>query len=402
MNSRGPALRSGLFPASARRDSLSRVASGGSNATTIDRAADERFLRRALALARRGLGAVEPNPLVGCVLVRNGRIIGEGWHRRFGGPHAEVDALRRATAATRGATAYVALEPCCHYGKTPPCTDALIAAGIARVVAPLRDPNPAVAGRGFAQLRRAGVQVQVGLLADEAAALNAPFFKLVRTGRPWVILKWAQSVDGRIATRTGDARWISPPACRAHAHRVRARLDAILVGVNTVVADDPLLTARVPTVRRIATRVVLDTRLRTPPSARLVRTARDVPTWIFCGPDAPPARARRLARAGCRIHTVRAGPAGLHLPRVLDVLGAAGMTNVLVEGGGRLLGSFLDARLADEVHIYIAPVLIGGRDAPGTLDARGPARLADAVRLPGSVRLRPLGEGWFVQARLRP
>ena len=389
-----------MFPLPARRDSLSFVAPSGSASTAADRSADERFLRRALALARRGLGAVEPNPLVGCVLVRDGRIIGEGWHRRFGGPHAEVDALRRATAPTRGATAYVALEPCCHHGKTPPCTDALLAAGIARVVAPLRDPNPAVAGRGFAELRRAGVRIDVGLLADEAAALNATFFKLVRTGRPWVILKWAQSLDGRIATRTGDARWISDEVARVHAHRVRARLDAILVGVNTVIADDPLLTARVRPVRRIATRIVLDTRLRTPPGARLVRTARDVPTWIFCGPGASAARAHRLARAGCRIQTVRAGVAGLHLPRILDVLGAAGMANVLVEGGGRLLGSFLDARLADEAHIYLAPLLIGGHGAPAALDARGPARIADALRLPPDARLRRLGEGWFVQARL--
>ncbi len=391
-----------MFPVAARRGSLSLVAPPGPAPPAADRSADERFLRRALALARRGLGAVEPNPLVGCVLVRGGRIIGEGWHRRFGGPHAEVDALRRATAPPRGATAYVTLEPCCHHGKTPPCTDALLAAGIARVVAPLRDPNPAVAGRGFAQLRRAGVRVDVGLLADEAAALNAAFFKRMRTGRPWVVLKWAQSLDGRIATRTGDAQWISNEACRAHAHRVRARLDALLVGVNTVIVDDPLLTARVKRLRRVATRIVLDTRLRTPLRARLVRTARVVPTWIFCAPDAPAARARRLSRAGCQVHSVCADAAGLHLPSVLDALGAAGMANVLVEGGGRLLGSFLDARLADEVQIYIAPLLIGGHGAPAALDARGPARLADALRLPPGARLRRLGDGWFLQARLAP
>lgn len=361
---------------------------------------DEAHLRRALRLAARGQGRVEPNPMVGCVIVREGRIIGEGYHRRFGGPHAEIEALRRCTRTPRGATVYVTLEPCCHFGKTPPCTEALIAAGVARVVAPLKDPNPAVAGKGFAALKKAGVRVDVGVLANEAAALNAPFLKLVRQGRPWVILKWAQSLDGKIATRTGDAKWISDETCRAHAHRVRGRLDAILVGVGTVLTDDPMLTCRVGRPRRSATRVILDSQLRTPTTARLVRSAARVPTWVFCTPGAAARRARALERAGCRVLCVRAGPGGVSLPAVLEVLGAQQMTNVLVEGGGALLGRFLDADLADEVHVYIAPLLIGGAQAPGPLHACGVARVAEARRLPRGARLRALGSGYVLQTPL--
>jgi len=362
---------------------------------------DASFMHRALRLALRGQGRVEPNPMVGCVIVREGRVIGEGWHRRFGGPHAEVEALRRCRSSPRGATVYVALEPCCHYGKTPPCTDALIAARVRRVVAALRDPNPAVAGRGLQRLRRAGVRVELGLLADEAGELNAPYLKLTRRRLPWLILKWAQSLDGKIATHTGDSKWISDAAARAHAHRTRGRVDAIIVGVHTVLRDDPRLTCRVARPRRIATRVVLDSRLRTPADAKLVRTSRRVPTWIFCRPDAPPARARRLERAGCVIRRVRAERDGLSLGDMLRTLGAAGMTNVLVEGGSRLLGAFFDQRLADELHIYVAPLLIGGQDALGPLHGIGAARIRDALRLKHAKWAR-LGDGWLVQVRLAP
>ena len=403
-------------------------------------------MQRAVALAARGRGGVEPNPMVGCVLVRGGRIIGKGWHRRFGGPHAEIDALRRCHGSPRGATAYVTLEPCCYHGKTPPCTDALLAAGIKRVVAAVRDPNPRVAGRGLRILRAGDVEVTLGVCGEQAAALNAPFFKFIRKHRPWVILKWAQSLDGKIATHTGDSKWISDEVCRAHAHRQRGLVDAIIVGIGTVLKDDPLLTSRVggsaarrasfsPTGRlgkppRTATRVVLDSDLRIPLRAQLVRTAKQVPTWIFCGPSAPATRVRRLEAAGCRVTRVplapfapfspftrshsstaahrRAGsltPPTLSLPAVLDELGRAQMLNVLVEGGGRLLGEFMDAGLADELQVYIAPLLVGGAGAPGPLHARGVARVAEAQRVSQdsaqeSATLRRLGEGWFMQARL--
>lgn len=363
-------------------------------------AGDEEFMRRALVLAARGRGFVEPNPMVGCVLVRDGRIVAEGWHRRFGGAHAEVEALRRARGTTHGLTAYVSLEPCCHHGKTPPCTDALLAAGVGRVVAAMRDPNPRVAGRGLARLRRAGVRIAVGVLEDEARRLNAPFVQWMTTRRPWVILKWAQSIDGKIATRSGDTRWISDAVMRGHAHQVRARVDAIVVGVGTVLADDPLLTARDVPRRRVARRVVLDTHLRTPLLSRLVRTAREAPTWIFCGRAAPRRRMAALRDKGVIVLPVRSDRDGIDLDDVLQALGGAECTNVLVEGGGRLLGRCVDAGIGDELNVYLAPLLIGGADAPGALQARGPARLADAVRLGGDAALRRLGSGWLLEARL--
>lgn len=361
---------------------------------------DEQHLRRALKLAARGQGRVEPNPQVGCVITRRGRVISEGYHRRFGGPHAEIEALRRCTISPRGATVYVTLEPCCHHGKTPPCTEVLIEAGVARVVAPLKDPSPHVAGRGFDALRKAGIRVDVGRLHDQAADLIAPYLKLTRQHRPWVILKWGQSLDGKIATRTGDAKWISDQACRTHAHRTRGRLDAILVGVGTVLSDDSLLTCRVGRPKRIATRVVLDTKLRTPPGSQLVRTARQTPTWIFCARDAPPRRARTLEQAGCVLQRVPQTRYGLSLPSILDTLGQHQMTNVLVEGGGVLLGRFFDLHLMDEFHVYVAPLLIGGQDAPGPLRTRGVADVAAALRLPPTARLVRLGSGYFLQARV--
>lgn len=362
---------------------------------------DAAFMRRALALAARGQGRVEPNPMVGCVVVRGGQIVGEGFHRRFGGAHAEVEALRRAGERARGATAYVTLEPCCHFGKTPPCTRALLDAGVARVVAALQDPNPLVHGRGLAELRRGGAAVQLGLLQDDAAELNAPFLKLQRSGRPWVIAKWAQSLDGKIATRTGHSRWISDAAARAHAHRVRGRVDAILVGVGTVLRDDPLLTCRAARPRRVATRVVLDPLLRTPLSARLVRTVHRAPTWIICGTTASRRKRQALLAAGCALHTAPVSSGRVRLAAVLDLLGRSAMTNVLVEGGGRVLGAFADQRLVDEVQVYLAPRLIGGAAAIGPLHGRGAARVPDALALRDAA-CRALGGGWFISARLAP
>lgn len=354
---------------------------------------DIRCMRRALRLAQRGAGAVEPNPMVGCVIARNGVPVGEGYHRRFGGPHAEINALNACpSGAARGATAYVTLEPCRHFGKTPPCVGALLAAGVSRVIAATRDPNPVSAG-GLEELRRAGVEVACGLLEDEARSLLAPFIKLVTESRPWVILKWAQSLDGRIATREGDSRWISDEAARAHAHRVRGRMDGILVGAETALRDDPLLTCRSGRPRRIATRIVLDSRLRLSLTSQLVQTAQVAPTLLFCGPDAPIRRERRLTDAGCRVKRVPHSSKGLSLTGVLNALGAARMTNLLVEGGGATLGRFLDAGLADEAHIYVAPLLLGGERAISALRGDGVATVAEGVRLSGE--MRRLGDGWF-------
>jgi diaminohydroxyphosphoribosylaminopyrimidine deaminase/5-amino-6-(5-phosphoribosylamino)uracil reductase len=376
-------------------------------ATTAD---DRRFMLRALRLARRGEGRVEPNPMVGCVIVRDGRIIGEGWHRGFGGPHAEVEALRACRQPPRGTTVYVTLEPCCHWGKTPPCTEALIAAGVGRVVAALRDPNPQISGRGVRRLRRAGIRVDLGPLEAEAAALVAPYRKWVRRKRPWVIAKWAQSLDGCIARRASEGRWISDEAARRHAHAVRGRVDAILVGVGTVLADDPLLTCRLVRPKRLATRVVLDSALRTPPGSRLVRTARQVPTLIFCGQRVAARRVRPYVETGCIVEPVHTRREGLAWDDVLDRLGSRQVTNLLVEGGGRVLGTLFDRRLVDEVHVYVAPLLIGVRGvslapartaaSPGPPAARAPGA-RPSLRLPETTRPRRVGNCWLFEARLR-
>jgi diaminohydroxyphosphoribosylaminopyrimidine deaminase/5-amino-6-(5-phosphoribosylamino)uracil reductase len=331
---------------------------------------DADFMARALALAERGRGYVEPNPLVGAVVVRDGRAVGEGWHQRFGEAHAEVKVLAAAGEAARGATLYVTLEPCCHFGKTPPCTEAVIRAGIARVVAAMSDPFPQVAGQGMELLRRAGIAVEVGLCEAEARRLNAPYLKLLATGRPYVHAKWAMTLDGKIATRSGDSKWISNEASRRRAHELRGRMDALVVGIGTVLADDPLLTARPPGPRTPA-RVVLDQRGRTPPTSHLARTARETPTWIVTRGGA----ADQLAALGCEV---------LDLPDVealLDEMGRRRMTNVLVEGGAGVHGRFLDARAIDEVHVFIAPRLVGGAQAKTPIAGAGAEKMAEALAL---------------------
>lgn len=359
-------------------------------------------MRRALRLAIRGQGSVEPNPMVGCVIARGDRVLGEGWHRRFGGPHAEVEALRACKSSPRAATAYVTLEPCCHFGKTPPCTDALIEAGITRVVAAMGDPFPKVRGGGVRKLRAAGIEVETGLLEPEARRLNAPYLKLQRTGRPWIILKWAQSLDGKLATRSGDSKWISGEASRGLAHRLRGRIDAVIVGVGTVLADDPLLTCRVGRPRRIAARIVLDPDLRTPPGARVLRTAGAVPTIIVTGAQRGRTRkANTLARRGAEILPLPGSKANFDLGRLLDELGRRGMTNVMVEGGGRTLGAFHDAALADEAIVFVSPRLIGGDNAPSALGGTGPDHMHD-LRSPASIRVSRLGTDFVYHLRWDP
>lgn len=318
---------------------------------------DLRFLLRALALARRAQGRVEPNPMVGCVVAHGGRIIAEGYHRRFGGPHAEVDALSRCTRSTRGATAYVTLEPCCHYGRTPPCVDALIKAGVKTVVAPLADPNPLICGRGFRKLRRAGITVRSAIAVRPAAELLAPFATRMTLERPYVIAKWAQGPDGDLTRPAGMSPWISGDASRRWTHRLRARVDAILVGINTLLRDDPRLTARDVPVRRVATRVVMDRRLRTPAGCRLVREASAAPVLIMTSPGmAASRRADQLRRLGIEIAACETCEGRLVPSAALRILADRGATNVLVEGGPHLLRSFFTADLIDEVCLVIAPL----------------------------------------------
>lgn len=344
---------------------------------------DSQTMLRALDLARRGQGGVEPNPLVGCVVVREGQVVGEGWHQRFGGPHAEVEALAAAGEQARGATLYVTLEPCCHHGKTPPCTVAVIAAGVTRVVAGMSDPFPQVAGGGLAQLAAAGIAVEAGLHEAEARALNAPYLKLLSTGRPWVIAKWAMTLDGKIATRSGYSQWISGPASRQVVQELRGRVDAIVVGRRTAHADDPLLTARSEGAppRRIATRIVFDSLAKIAGTAQLIRTARQFPTLIVTGPDAVEKDLRRLVAAGCEVLPFAAPSRAERLLELLDELGRRRLTNILVEGGSELLGAFFDAQQIDEVHAFIAPKIFGGEKARSPIAGAGVEQVAGALTL---------------------
>jgi diaminohydroxyphosphoribosylaminopyrimidine deaminase / 5-amino-6-(5-phosphoribosylamino)uracil reductase len=353
-------------------------------------AADLVHMRAALALARRGLGNVWPNPSVGCVLVDAGRVVGRGWTRPGGRPHAETEALRRAGRRARGAAAYVSLEPCSHRGQTPPCADALIAAGIGRVVAAIEDPDPRVAGRGIARLRAAGIAVEVGVGAAEAAEINAGFFSRVQRGRPLVTLKLATSLDGRIAMPSGESRWISGPPARAQAHLLRARHDAVMVGIGTVLADDPQLTCRLGGLAvRSPVRVVVDPQLRIPPAARIVAEARAVPTWLLTSPSAEPARREALSQSGAELIDVDAGADGLDLAAALAALGARGITRLLVEGGARLAAALLKVRLVDRLAWFHAPLLIGGDGVPAVAGL-GIAALGDAPRF-DRVSTDPIG-----------
>jgi diaminohydroxyphosphoribosylaminopyrimidine deaminase / 5-amino-6-(5-phosphoribosylamino)uracil reductase len=358
---------------------------------------DRWHMRRALELAARGQGAVEPNPMVGCVIARGAEIIGEGFHRRFGQPHAEVEALRMAGDRAAGATLYVTLEPCCHHGKTPPCTKAVLASGVARVVVAARDPFPQVQGGGIAELRAAGIDVELGVLEADAWRLNAPYLKLVETGRPWIIAKWAMTLDGKIATPSGDSRWISHAQSREAVHKLRGRMDAILVGRGTAAKDDPLLTARPPG-PRTAVRVVLDTRAALSSDSQLVRTAGEAPVLVAVGRSSPEAERLRLHAAGCEVFVCDGETPAARLDALLAELGRRRLTNVLVEGGGRLLGSLLDARAIDEVHVFIAPKLLGGAAAGTPLAGRGIAEVAAALRLQ-SPEVRQLGDDTYITAR---
>jgi diaminohydroxyphosphoribosylaminopyrimidine deaminase/5-amino-6-(5-phosphoribosylamino)uracil reductase len=343
------------------------------------------LMSRALELAARGLGYVEPNPMVGCVLIRHGLVVGEGYHRKFGGPHAEVEALRVAGERARGSTAYVTLEPCCHHGKTGPCTRALIEAGVVRVIAALRDPFPRVAGGGFAELSAAGIVVEQGLLAAQATQLNAAYLKRLQTGLPWVIAKWAMTLDGKIATHTGDSQWISSPASRALVHELRGRVDAILVGGGTARRDDPLLTAR-PAGARTALRVVLDTKAHLSNESQLIKTAREVPLLVVVGPNSAVHEHERMRQAGAEIYIAQNTDHEQRIREVLAELAHRGCTNVLVEGGSRILGSLLDGGLIDEVYAFVAPKIIGGFLAPSPMAGNGLSHMHAALAFDGEWR----------------
>jgi len=338
-------------------------------------------MRRALELAAQGTGQVSPSPLVGCVIAdARGAVVGAGFYLYEQIKHAETLALEQAGARARGATAYVSLEPHAHQGRTPPCTTALIEAGIQRVVAPIEDANPLVAGRGFAQLRAAGIEVQTGLLAHEAARLNEKYLHAMRHARPFVHLKLATSLDGRIATRTGDSRWITGTQSRARVHELRHEYDAILVGAGTVAADDPLLTDRsgLPR-RRPLVRVVLDDRLQISPQTQLAEAARTTPVIVFTSENADERAA--VALTDCGVEVVRLPQGARDLNAVLAHLYRRELQSVLVEGGATVAGRFLDAALVNKISFFIAPLIIGGRDARPAVAGTGAQLVADATRL---------------------
>ena len=354
------------------------------------RAFDEAMMHRALDLASQGIGCVEPNPPVGAVIADGqGRVLGEGWHQRFGGPHAEVHALAAAGDAARGASLYVTLEPCCHFGKTPPCSQAVIAAGIRRVVVATADPATHGVGHGIDELRAAEIEVEVGLLGDEARRLIAPFTRLMTTGLPWVHAKWAMTLDGKQATRSGSSQWITNSLSRSVVHQLRGRMDAIVTGIGTVIADDPLLTAR-PAGPRIATRIVLDSACRTPCTSQLVRTAGTVPVIVVTTEFTPDRvellqqadRIEVLRQAGVEVLMVACDPnLRPDLREVMRELGRRRMTNVLLEAGGQVLGSFFDESFVNEVHAFVAPVIVGGQAAPSPIRGVGVDLMANASRL---------------------
>jgi len=358
---------------------------------------DQLWMRRALSLAASACGCVEPNPMVGAVVLdAAGAFAGEGSHRRFGGPHAEVNALAAAGERAAGGTLYVTLEPCCHVGKTPPCTNAVLAAGIRRVVVAMIDPFPKVAGGGLAILRRAGIAVELGGGEAEAQALNAPYLKLMQTGMPWIIGKWAMTLDGRTATRTGDSRWISNEAARASVHELRGRVDAIVVGAGTVRYDDPTLTARPPG-PRTPMRVIVTASGNLPFSGKLCETIGEAPILLATTAQG----ASRLAswrNAGAEVIAFPESNDVIHLPALLAQLGRRRFTNVLVEGGAGLLGSLHDEGLLDETWVYVGAKLIGGADSLSPIGGRGVGSMREA-REPHSTTMHALGDTMLIRSR---
>jgi diaminohydroxyphosphoribosylaminopyrimidine deaminase/5-amino-6-(5-phosphoribosylamino)uracil reductase len=358
---------------------------------------DHTHMARALRLAERGLLTTDPNPRVGCVLVKEGRVVGEGWHERAGEPHAEVHALQEAGERAAGATAYVTLEPCCHQGRTPPCTEALIAAGVARVVAAMEDPNPQVAGEGLSALRQAGIDTRSGVLASEAEQLNAGFVMRMRQGRPRVRCKLAMSVDGRTAMASGESQWITGAAARQDVHRLRARSSAIMTGIETVLADDPALTARSGDAAedeiRQPLRVILDSRLRTPPDAKLLQMPGK--TLLVTGVTDTEKKSR-LTQQGVEVVTLPLKDDRLDLLAVLQYLGTLELNEVHLEAGATLCGALLQAGLIDELVIYMAPHLMGNA-ARGLFALPGLERMEQRVPLSIS-DIRAVGEDWRITA----
>lgn len=340
---------------------------------------DQDYMARAISLAKRGEGWTNPNPMVGAVIVKNGKIIGEGYHARYGGLHAERNAIRSLSEPAKGATLYVTLEPCCHYGKTPPCTDAVAEQGISRVVIGSKDPNPKVAGKGAAILRAAGIQVEEGFMREECDRLNPVFFHYITTKRPYVVMKYAMTLDGKIATRTGASKWITGEAARKTVQDMRHRYMGIMAGIGTVLADDPMLNVRMEG-KKSPVRIICDSHLRIPPDSRICRTARDYPTIVACG-AADPEVAARLKDIGIQVISVPDSQGRADLKKLMEELGNRKIDSILLEGGGRLNESALRAGIVQEIKVFVAPKLFGGSAAGSPVTGPGVALPDDAWKV---------------------
>lgn len=341
---------------------------------------DGTYMKLALSLAEKGRGWTSPNPMVGAVVVKDDRIVGQGYHQRVGGPHAEVNAIDDAGSRAKGATLYVTLEPCNHFGRTPPCTHKILAAGVRRVVVAMSDPNPGVKGGGNAFLQQQGLEVATGICATEARLLNESFIAWVTTGRPFVIVKCAATLDGRIATRTGDSRWVTGPASRRFVHRMRHGVDGIMVGLGTVIQDDPRLTTRLDGASGAdPTRIVLDTHLSMPPAARMLHQESGAPTWAICGPDAAKARRAALEKAGARVIAAGLQDGRIDLSALMNQIGAMGITSLLIEGGATVIGSALTAGIVDKVCFFYAPKILAADDGVPMCRGTGPERMDQSI-----------------------
>ena len=365
-------------------------------------------MKRALSLAAKGKGRTNPNPMVGAVIVKQGHVVGEAYHQQFGEPHAEILALHRAGPRARGGVLYVTLEPCCHTKKrTPPCVPLLIQSGLARVCVAMIDPNPQVNGRGIHALKQAGLPVSVGVLEAEARHLNEVYGHWMTTGRPFVVLKGAMTVDGKIATATGESRWITGERARQDAHRLRSQVDAIMVGVGTVMADDPELSARgnkTMTRTRIGrqpVRVVLDSRLRIPLQAKILRWVGEQPTILCTTAEAPSQKIQLLRERGIQVWELPSHAGMVSLKACLSCLGRGGLTSILLEGGTRLNASALQQGFVNQVRLYMAPMLLGGQDAQGLIGGLSPKKLDRAWSL-ADVQLKKLGKDWLVTGTIEP
>lgn len=361
---------------------------------------DKHFMKRALLLAEKGRGTTSPNPMVGAVIVRGNTIVGEGFHKRPGEPHAEIIALRKAGASARNATLYVSLEPCSHYGRTPPCVDSIIQAGIKRVVVATKDPNPLVNGKGIMKLRRAGVHVDYGLFKNEAQKLNEFFFTYHQQKRPFVILKWAMSLDGRTSTDSGESKWITNELSRKYVHQLRAQVDAILVGVNTVIQDDPLLTVRLKNYKgRQPKRVILDYYLRIPESAQCVRN-KDSETWVITHLSASNRKTNRLEKLGVRIVHLPGTNGKIQLDKLMEFLYNEQIISLIIEGGRLVAGEFISHRLVDKVMVFIAPILIGGEKLTAPIISPAIRHIKESLKV-SKIEVKRFGSDICIEGTLK-